>query len=101
MVEGYWRLFPFYGQEPSNLAPEQRREAEQLAGKRADFVAKVRKAIGEGKMVAILDNGDPLIYGPWEWCLEEFEDLHPQVIPGSQFLQCGQCGAEKGSNNKR
>ena len=96
VVEGYWRLFPFYGQEPSNLPPEQRREAEQLAGKRAEFVAKVRKAIGDGKTVAILDNGDPLIYGPWEWCLEEFEDLHPQVIPGVSSFNAGNAALRKG-----
>jgi len=97
VVGGYWRLFPFYGQEPSNLPPEQRREAEQLTGKRADFVGKVRKAIGDGKTVAILDNGDPLIYGPWEWCLEEFEDLHPQVIPGVSSFNAGNAALRKGA----
>ena len=86
VVGGYWRLFPFYGQEPSKLPVEQRREAEQLAEKRAKFVAKVRKAVADGKTVVILDNGDPLIYGPWEWCLEEFEDLHPTSCSRSQFL---------------
>ena len=96
VIGGYWRLFPFYGQEPSNLPVEQRREAEQLAKKRAEFVAKVRKAVADGKTVAILDNGDPLIYGPWEWCLEEFEDLHPQVIPGVSSFNAGNAALRKG-----
>lgn len=96
VIEGYWRLFPFYGQEPSNLPAEQRREAVQLATKRMAFVEKVRKAIADGKTVAILDNGDPLIYGPWEWCLEEFEDLHPQVVPGVSSFNAGNAALRKG-----
>jgi len=96
VVGGYWRLFPFYGQEPANLPVEQRGEAEQLAGKRAEFVAKVRKAVADGKTVAILDNGDPLIYGPWEWCLEEFEDLHPMVVPGVSSFNAGNAALRKG-----
>jgi precorrin-4/cobalt-precorrin-4 C11-methyltransferase len=96
VIDGYWRLFPYYGQEPSNLPAEQRKEAEQLAKKRGEFVAKVRKAVADGKTVAILDNGDPLLYGPWEWCLEEFEDLHPQVIPGVSSFNAGNAALRKG-----
>jgi precorrin-4 methylase len=31
VVDGCWRLFPYYGRDPSNLPVKQRREAEQLA----------------------------------------------------------------------
>ena len=82
VIGGYWRLFPYYGQDPAKLQGEERREAEELAGKRNEFIAKVREAVRQGKTVAILDSGDPLIYGPWAWCLEEFEDLRPVVVPG-------------------
>jgi precorrin-4 methylase len=82
LVHGYWRLFPYYGQDPSELEGEERRRCEEIAGKRNEFIGMVRRAIGQGKTVAIVDSGDPLIYGPWAWCLEEFEDLHPVVVPG-------------------
>jgi precorrin-4/cobalt-precorrin-4 C11-methyltransferase len=92
----YWRLFPFYGKSLDELPTSERAEAQQLAAKRSEFVAKVRRAVADGKTVAILDNGDPMIYGPWEWCLEEFEDLHPQVVPGVSSFNAGNAALAKG-----
>lgn len=89
VVGGFWRLFPYYGQDPASLEGDERREAEQLDVKRKEFIARVRKAVAEKKTVAILDNGDPLIYGPWAWCLEEFEDLGPVVVPGVSSFNAG------------
>ena len=96
VIGGYWRLFPYYGKDATKLTGEQRREAEALMEKRKGFIAKVRGAIAQGKTVAILDNGDPLIYGPWEWCLEEFEDLHPVVVPGVSSFNAGNAALRKG-----
>ena len=79
---GYWRLFPYYGRDPSEFEGEERRRCEEYTKKRATFVGLVRGAIAEGKTVAMLDGGDPLIYGPSAWALEEFEDLDPVVVPG-------------------
>ncbi|MBG0776338.1 MAG: tetrapyrrole methylase [Desulfovibrionaceae bacterium] len=42
----------------------------------------IRKAVAEGKTVAILDGGDPMIYGPHTGFLTEFADLNPEVVPG-------------------
>ncbi|MCD4811381.1 tetrapyrrole methylase, partial [bacterium] len=49
---------------------------------RGQIIDRVRQGIKEGKKIAILDHGGPLIYGPWVWVLEEFADLTPTVIPG-------------------
>lgn len=94
--DGYWRLFPFYGKDPVELPEREQAGARKLAAKRAEFIAKVRKAIADGKTVAILDSGDPMIYGPWEWCLEEFEDLHPVVVPGLSSFNAGNAALGKG-----
>ncbi|MCR4411993.1 MAG: SAM-dependent methyltransferase [Thermoguttaceae bacterium] len=96
VVEGFWRLFPYYGKDPSTLDGQERAEAEELAAKRKDFTARVRQAVAAGKTVAILDNGDPLIYGPWEWCLEEFEDLRPVVVPGLSAFNAANAAIGKG-----
>lgn len=96
VVVGFWRLFPYYGKDLSTLQGDERREAEELDAKRKTFIAKVRSAVAEGKVVAILDNGDPLIYGPWEWCLEEFEDLKPVVVPGVSAFNAGNAALKKG-----
>ena len=82
VVDDYWLLFPYYGKDPSELQGDQRRQCEEVTRRRNQFIAEVRRAIGQGKTVAVLDSGDPLIYGPWAWCLEEFEDLDPVVVPG-------------------
>ncbi|MFO7908245.1 MAG: SAM-dependent methyltransferase [Planctomycetota bacterium] len=79
---GYWRLFPYYGRQPSEFEGDERRRCEAITQKRDQFIALVREAVAEGKTVAMLDGGDPLIYGPCAWSLEEFEDLDPVVVPG-------------------
>ncbi len=86
---GYWRLFPYYGHDPSEFEGDERRNCEEYARKRGEFVALVRAAIAEGKTVAMLDGGDPLVYGPCAWALEEFEDLNPVVVPGVSCFNAG------------
>lgn len=96
IIGGFWRLFPYYGKDLATLDGAEREEAEQLDARRKVFIAKVRQAVAEGKTVAILDSGDPLIYGPWEWCLEEFEDLAPIVVPGVSSFNAGNAALRKG-----
>jgi len=96
VIHGYWRLFPYYGQDPSQLEADERRQCEAMAAKRNEFIGLVRGAVGEGKTVAIVDSGDPLIYGPWAWCLEEFEDLHPEVVPGFSSFNAANAALRRG-----
>jgi precorrin-4 methylase len=42
----------------------------------------VRAAVAKGQTVAMLDSGDPLVYGPCSWVLKEFRDLSVEVVPG-------------------
>lgn len=86
VLEGYHRLFPFYGKDCSKVTEaEKAREAmscEEYHLKQAEFSGMVRKAVAEGKTVAMLDNGDPLVYGPSAWTLKELQDLDTEVVPG-------------------
>jgi len=59
---------------------------EELARKKEELRALIRDAVGEGKNVAILDGGDPGIFGPQACNLSEFADLSPEVIPGLSCL---------------
>lgn len=99
VVTGYWRLFEYYGQDLTKLAQEERVRAEAIARKREEFISLVRHAVTQGKTVAILDNGDPLIYGPWAWCLEEFEDLKPVVVPGVSAFNAANAALRRGVTN--
>jgi precorrin-4/cobalt-precorrin-4 C11-methyltransferase len=96
IIGGYWRLFPYYGQDLTRLQGPERREAEAMAVKRNEFIALVRGAVSLGKTVAILDSGDPLIYGPCAWCLEEFEDLNPVVVPGLSSFNAANAALRRG-----
>ena len=81
-----------------NLSDFQGKELEKfLASEKArgDIIGKVRKAIGMGKRVAVLAGGDPLIYGQWSWCLEEFHDFEPMVVPGVSCFNAAHAALKK------
>ncbi|MBC7351294.1 MAG: tetrapyrrole methylase [Thermogutta sp.] len=99
VITGYWRLFEYYGQDINSLPEAEQPRARALAEKRNDFISQVRQAVARGKVVAILDSGDPLIYGPWAWCLEEFADLKPVVVPGVSCFNAGNAALRRGVTN--
>jgi precorrin-4 methylase len=86
VIAGYHRLFPFYGKNCSKLTradkARERMSCEEYHRKQAEFASKVRAAVSQGKIVAMLDRGDPLIYGPCSWVLTELRDLDTEVVPG-------------------
>jgi precorrin-4/cobalt-precorrin-4 C11-methyltransferase len=92
----YWRLFPFYGQDPSKLHGDERRQCEEYNRKRDEFTKLVRQAVAAGKTVAMLDGGDPLVYGPCAWALEELEDLDPVVVPGVSCFNAANAALKRG-----
>ncbi|MCI5118101.1 MAG: tetrapyrrole methylase [Candidatus Electrothrix sp. LOE1_4_5] len=74
VITGYHRLFPFYGKECSEVrrkgtSRKERMSCEEYHQKQEEFAAKVREAVAQGKTVAMLDSGDPLVYGPCSWSL--------------------------------
>jgi len=56
---------------------------------RRSLIQEVRHLLGAGKQVVFADSGDPLIYGPWVWILQEFSDLNPEVVPGVSSFNAG------------
>jgi precorrin-4 methylase len=86
VLDGYHRLFPFYGKKCSEVTGDEKgREGmscEAYHQKQAEFAALVRGAVSQGKTVAMLDSGDPLVYGPCSWSLTELSDLDTEVVPG-------------------
>ncbi len=86
VIDGYGRLFPFYGKKCSQLTEaeraRERMSCEEYHQKQAEFASLVREAVAKGQTVAMLDNGDPLIYGPCAWTLTELRDLETEVVPG-------------------
>ena len=60
-----------------------------LGKERQTFIHAVRQAVNSGKQVVFIDNGDPLIYGPWVWMLQEFKDVGMDVVPGISSFNAG------------
>jgi precorrin-4 methylase len=93
VMDGYHRLFPFYGRDCAEVTAaeraQERMSCEQYQAKQAEFAALVRAAVAEGKIVAMLDSGDPMIYGPNAWTLAELSDLRKEVVPGLSALNAG------------
>ncbi|MBP7585692.1 MAG: hypothetical protein KBA61_16735 [Spirochaetes bacterium] len=57
---------------------------------RADSIAKVRAALDEGKRIALLDYGDPTLYGSWTyWLAESFHDRITDIVPGISAFNAG------------
>ncbi|MBN2321465.1 MAG: tetrapyrrole methylase [Acidobacteria bacterium] len=56
---------------------------------RQTFLNSVRRDVKSGKQVVFIDNGDPLISGPWVWMLKEFEDIGIEVVPGISSFNAG------------
>ena len=53
----------------------------KLEEQRAGNIQSIRDALHAGKNVALLEYGDPTLYGSWRYWLQEFTD-QIEVIPG-------------------
>ncbi len=100
VLDGYGRLFPFYGKECATLTPaeraNERMSCEAYHQKQAEFETLVRDAVAQGQTVAMLDTGDPLIYGPCSWSLTALRDLPTEVVPGLSCFNAANAALQAG-----
>ena len=82
LVHTDWFLGRYYGKPSSDFEGDERRKYEEITANRNKVVAELRQALEAGKVVVVLSKGDPLIYGPHAWYLDEFQDVQPVVVPG-------------------
>lgn len=72
----------FRGQAIEELPPQLQDRARRSAKEAAKFLPQVRQLVASGKKVVFADAGDPTVYCPWSWVMEDFADLEPIVVPG-------------------
>ncbi len=70
-------------------------KAMDILKRRDALVKEIRGLLAGGKTVAVLTTGDPLIYDPWAWMLEEFEDVKPYVVPGISSFNAAHAALRK------
>ena len=76
------RYWEYLGKSCSELSGEAKRRCEELVQQKKARVAMIRKYVDEGKTVAVLEGGDPCIFGSLRWLKQEFDDGEFDVIPG-------------------
>lgn len=68
-----------FKKEHPGLSPQEGKKL--LEAQRAKDIQSIKDALNAGKNVALLEYGDPTVYGGWMFWLDEFKDK-TQVIPG-------------------
>ncbi len=78
----------YYGVDPKTLQdPAQRSQAESLDKSRRDLAEKIRSAVQQGKVVACLESGDPMMYGMTLFLELLPADLPREIVPGIGAFQ--------------
>ncbi len=74
-------LMYFYRkQNPRATKEEAKKEVARL---RLENINRIKRALGEGKNVALLEYGDPTIYGSWTyWVYDHFKRTDIDIVPG-------------------
>jgi len=93
--KGVWIWFG-YGKKASDFKGKELKKFLRSEKARAQIIAQVYRAVKDGKTVAFLGHGDPLIYGPWVWILKEFKEMKPIIIPGLSSFNAANAALKKG-----
>lgn len=87
-VRGSWQgVFRYKGRDYLDLRGDEVKEwLEQVRVRGQKVAQEIRDLIARGKTVAILEFGDPLIYGPIRHYMRFFTDDEFEVVPGMSAL---------------
>jgi precorrin-4 methylase len=78
----------FFGIDPNTVEdPSEKALAKKLETARYEIVNKIRSAVEQGKTVAILEGGDPMMYGVTFYLEILPKDLPSEIIPGVGAFQ--------------
>lgn len=75
----YWECLERKCSEPSH---KDKKRCKELVYMRKERAALIIRYIKEGKTVALLEGGDPCIFGSLRWIKQEFADDEFEVVPG-------------------
>jgi len=76
------------GLDPKDVEdPDMRAIVEKNAAHRQEAVGKIRKAVEEGKIVAALEGGDPMVYGTTFYLEMLPRDFPSEIVPGIGAFQ--------------
>ena len=96
--KGMWDYKGKTWEEIPKLKPEEQQafQKERISIREA-LVRQIKEKLGEGKTVALLDSGDPCLFGPAHWFSEGFEPQQVQFIPGVGAFSAAMAALQKSS----
>jgi precorrin-4 methylase len=86
-----WREIPSLGKEEVKAFKAARIK------RRDDLVAQIKAKLAQGQTVALLDNGDPCLFGPSHWYIEGFDPQQVEIIPGVGAFSAAMAALKKSS----
>ncbi|WP_170302272.1 SAM-dependent methyltransferase [Desulfosarcina widdelii] len=94
-----WRgKFKYSWRDRDKLSPE---EKKLYVEERINFwdqtAARIREEVARGKTVAILDSGDPCVFGPSHRVIEGLKEDEFEIIPGLGCFQASMAALKKSS----
>jgi precorrin-4 methylase len=96
--KGMWDYKGKHWKELPNLKPQEKRAFQQERIKiREETIKKIKEKLAQGKTVALLDSGDPCLFGPSHWFIEGFEPQQVEIIPGVGAFSAAMAALKKSS----
>ena len=89
-------IFGVFGRKAEDVKNNKRFNYDEKMKQFTEISKIIRQGIQNGKTVAVLDSGDPTIYGPKMWYMEAFEDLNPEIVPGVSCFNAANAALRKG-----
>ena len=65
--------------------------------KRERLIGQIKEKMREGKTVALLNSGDPCLFGPAHWFVEGFDPASVEIIPGVGAFSAAMAALKKSS----
>ena len=91
--EGMWY---YHGKKCDELKGREKEEWQRYRlKKREEIVGMIKQEIAEGKKIALLDRGDPCVFGPSNWFLEEFKEDEVEIVPGVSAFNAASAALKK------
>jgi precorrin-4 methylase len=96
--KGMWDYKGKPWKELPNMALEEKQAfQEDRIKRREEIVGQIKEKLAQGKSVALLDSGDPCLFGPSHWFVEGFDPAQVEIIPGVGAFTAAMAALKKSS----
>jgi len=99
VIADTWKaMWEYKGKPAGELKGEEKRAYRQERVKiREDIIRQIKEKMAQEKVVALLDSGDPCLFGPSHWFIEGFEPEQVEIVPGVGAFTAAMAALKKSS----